>query len=88
MATSIDNERPIYNHESQLTFQTAVKLYESTIVNIIDGRLRLRDKLRTEIEYLVKEKVCKLLDIIKLSFFVLEKPNKIQTPGTALIKYL
>lgn len=84
--TSVDSERPAYNHESQLTFQNAVKQYESTIVNIIDGRLRLRDKLRTEIEYLVKEKVCLLAYIIEKLLHVLVKPYEVLISGTKLMQ--
>jgi hypothetical protein len=61
MASNNDGERPSFNHESQLTFQTAVKLYEATVNDMINSRQRLRDTIRLEIDNLVKQKVNKLI---------------------------
>lgn len=59
MAYTHDGDRPSLNHENQLTFQTAVKTYEATIVDMINSRQRMRDTIRLEIDALVKLKVIK-----------------------------
>jgi hypothetical protein len=57
LASSNDGDRPSFHHESQLSFQNAVKLYESTVDDTIDSRQRFRDTIKLEIDVLVKQKV-------------------------------
>lgn len=61
MAYVNDGERANLNHDSHLTFQTAVKIYEATVVDMINSRQRLRDTIKLEIENLVKQKVHSLI---------------------------
>lgn len=56
---SFENDKPNINNDSQLTFQKAVKSYESIIDDIINSRHILKEKLKLEIDVLVKQKVPK-----------------------------
>lgn len=57
MAYIHDGDKPLSHHDSQSTFQTAVKVYEATVVDMINSRQRVRDTIRLEIDNLVKLKV-------------------------------
>lgn len=57
MAYINDGERANLGHESHLTFQTAVKIYEATVIDMINSRHKLRDTIKLEIDNLVKQKV-------------------------------
>ncbi|KAG1122226.1 hypothetical protein G6F42_011678 [Rhizopus arrhizus] len=56
LASSNDGIRPSLYHESQLTFQNAVKLYEGSINDIIESRQRFKDTIKLEIDVLIKQK--------------------------------
>ncbi|KAI8967725.1 hypothetical protein BDF20DRAFT_839935 [Mycotypha africana] len=56
VASSTDADRPYFHHEAQLTFQTAVQLYESSVDSVIESRQRLRDTIKLEIDVLTKQK--------------------------------
>ncbi|KAL9556244.1 hypothetical protein MBANPS3_001969 [Mucor bainieri] len=56
LASSNDGIRPSLHHESQLTFQNAVKLYEGSINDIIESRQRFKDTIKLEIDVLIKQK--------------------------------
>ncbi|KAI7893536.1 uncharacterized protein EV154DRAFT_479288 [Mucor mucedo] len=57
MAYANDGERTNLNHDARATFQTAVKVYEATVIDMINSRHRLRDTIKAEIDNLVKQKV-------------------------------
>ncbi|GAN09377.1 rhoGAP-domain-containing protein [Mucor ambiguus] len=56
LASSNDGIRPLLHHESQLTFQNAVKLYEGSINDTIESRQRFKDTVKLEIDVLIKQK--------------------------------
>ncbi|KAI8079053.1 uncharacterized protein B0P05DRAFT_107681 [Gilbertella persicaria] len=56
LASSNDSDRPSFHHETQNSFQTAVKSYEATINDTIENRARHKDTIKLEIDVLVRQK--------------------------------